>query len=112
MSSDRDHGGFRLLYPSDDPHVGGHATLTYVVDHGRKGGYEYTLVTASLSKRVSMKTFLADIEDRSQGVDPPDPWAEAAWSAWKQGGPDAVQQVLRQIEARPEDTREGEVRHG
>ena len=109
MSGDRTHGGFRLLYPSDDPHVGGHATLTYVVDHGRKGGYEYTLVTATLSKRVDMHAFLSDIKPRSQGVDPPDEWAEAAWSAWKSGGSDAVQQVLRQIEARPQDPHAGEV---
>lgn len=102
MSSQRTHGGYRLLYPSAEPSASGHATLCYVVDHGSRGGYDMTVITATLSDRKTHDEFRSDIKPRSQGIDPPTGWAKAAWEAWLAGRVSAVQRVLRQLTTREE----------
>lgn len=106
MSSQRSRGGFRLLYPSAEPSASGHATLCYVVDHGRRGDYEMTVITPSLSKRMSHDDFRTDITPRSQGIDPPTAWADAAEEAWTAGRVGAVQHVLRRLTPRHDEARE------
>jgi hypothetical protein len=93
-------GGFRLLWPHADPERPGHATLVYVIEHSGGGSYEYTLISEELVRSVGLRRFHSDITERSQRISPPDGWARAAWDAYVQGGTEAVQKVLRQINQR------------
>jgi len=99
MTSDRTRGGFRLLYPSEDSEIGGHATLSYCIERPSHG-YDHIVMTADLTRKVSFDTFRSEICPRSQKIDPPKKWADAAWEAWTQGRAPAVQKVLRKIDAR------------
>lgn len=112
MSSDRTRGGFRLLYPDADPQIGSHATLIYTIEHP-SDGYSKTVISARLCEEMSHTDFGSDIEPRSQKVDPPKEWAEAAWEAWVSDRVRGVQRVLRALEPTSDDPVEaGEVRHG
>jgi len=103
MSNARSRGGWRLIFPPDRPNA--HATLAYVIDHARKGDYEYTIVSKSAAKRVSQGYYFRQIEPNSQGVDPPDHWPDA-WAAFKRGGTEAVKHAVRQAQARVGGTHE------
>jgi len=100
MSTPRSRGGWRLIFPPDRPN--GHATLCYVIDHGREGGYYFSIVSHTGTERVTKNQWFSDYKPRSQGIDPPPTWPDM-WERYKKGGTDEVMQSLQSIKA--------EVRH-
>jgi hypothetical protein len=97
MSTDRSNGGFRLIYPQKERRYGQHATLGYVIDHGSTSGYEITVITESLSQRMTQHQFFSKLKDRTQPIEPPEEWGSAAWEAWCRDNVQGVQLVLAQI---------------
>ena len=100
MGSGRSEGGWRLLFPPDSIH--GHATLIYVVDHARKGGYQFTVVSPTRIKTVDQGEWFGELKPRSQGVDPPADWPDA-WAAYQEQGSEAVQRIIREINRRAKE---------
>jgi hypothetical protein len=95
MSTDRDTGGFRLLFPPTRSISG--STLVYVVDHGSTGGYRFTVISENgVRREISLQDYKTDIEPRSQGIDPPEHWPDL-WERYESGGVMEVQHELRKI---------------
>ena len=95
MSIDRDTGGFRLLFPPTRSISG--SILVYVVDHGRTGGYRFTVISENgVRREISLQDYKTDIEPRSQVIDPPEHWPDL-WERYESGGVMEVQHGLRKI---------------
>jgi hypothetical protein len=100
MASGRSEGGWRLLWPPNSPNA--HSTLVYVVDHARKGGYRFTIVSPTAIKTVGQGAWFGELKPRSQGIDPPSSWPDA-WAAYQEQGPEAVQRIIREIDRRAKE---------
>jgi len=97
MSSDRTHGGFRILYPRAETRWCDQPTVVYVIDHSSAGGYDFTVISPFHGERMGQQQFFSDIEQRSDVLSPPDALAELAWSEWQRHGADGVRRVLDQM---------------
>lgn len=94
MTSDRSRGGLRLLYRQQEGYLSGSSTPCYCIEHPADG-YDYTVITPTLSKRGSQDWFRSDIHPRSQRIDPPEEWATALWNGWIEEGDRGVQRALQ-----------------
>jgi len=94
MSNARRRGGWRLIFPPNREN--GTATLCYVVDHGREGGYYFSVVSHTGTEKGTKDQWFGDYKPRSQGIDPPPTWPDM-WERYKAGGTNAVMQSLQKI---------------
>ena len=88
-------GGFRILHRSKEPKPTSRSVLAYCVDHGSKGGYDVTVITAHGAHRFSRDEWERKVRPRTDRIDPPADWARDAWDGWRCDRVAGVQQVLR-----------------